>query len=141
MLQNCYHNDYFSKIRKGDVIVLDAADSEICRFDWSERDQANLESVISEIEKLYVKARSKVPLSQTTRDLKVGNADESTGEDLGSSSSAKTQNPKAAGSKKPPGDSRGSSSSAKTQNPKASVPKSPWDEEFEFHPAFPGKSA
>ena len=98
-------------------MTLNAAHSEVCRFDWSEHDQADLDIVISEIKTLYIKAGSKVPSSQVTRDHNVSDVEESIGEDLGSRSSAKTS------------------------NPKASVSKSPWDEELEFRPSFPGKSA
>ena len=127
------------------IFELDAAYSEVCRFDWSEHDQANLDIVISKIKRLYIKALekagSKVPLSQVTRVLNLSGIEESTGEDLGPSSSAQTQDPEAAGSKKPSGHNLGSISSAKTQNLKASVPKSASDEELDFRRMFPGKSA
>ena len=97
--------------------------------------------MISEIAKLYSKARSKVSLSQVTRDLNLSEVELSTGEDLGSSLWAHTYGLKVADSEKPSGHDIGSSSSAKTQHRKASISETPSDEETVFRPSFPGKSA
>ena len=130
----------------------------MCRFDWSEHDQAHLDIVCSEIGKLYLKVLetpgSEFPRSQMTHDLSpLGGFSLFGVEEFGSSSSAKTQTTKAAGSEKPSGHNPGPISSTKTHNPKASVSRSPYeelhfdpgyspsDEELEFHPPNTGKSA
>ena len=136
-----------------DVVNLNAEPSKVCRFGWSEHDQANLDIVCSEIGKLYLKvlekAGSKTPMSQMTRNFNLSDSPLGaekvprffTVEPSGSNSSAPANNPTAAGSKKRSGHKLESSTPAKKQNPKASVSKSPSEEELEFHPLDKGKSA